>query len=59
MKKDKKCGNCMFLDRKDRSDIGGLIIAKCKVPDGTTVDGVSILNDYVELNAYCEKHSPK
>jgi hypothetical protein len=54
--KEKHCRNCKHINLKERSDIGGLLIAKCLHPEGTTIGDTPINGDYVEMNATCAKH---
>jgi hypothetical protein len=50
-----RCGNCKHLDRSVRTDLAGIVIAPCRHPEGTEVDGVVINGDFVEMNATCAK----
>jgi len=52
----KECRNCQHLNLKERTDIGGISIAKCRHPEGTQIGDTPIKNDWVEGTAICSKH---
>lgn len=54
-----RCGNCHHLNKKSETNIGGLRIARCAHPSGTTIHTTRIKNDFVELDAQCAKHVPR